>query len=102
GRPLYEAFIKGYTKKQWQKDPREMPESVLKRLPFRKNYNESYYFSPWQGIPKDGYGKIFEKLLSHPNIEVKLNVDYFDIKDQVDEKTLVIYSGPIDRFLDRK
>lgn len=102
GRPLYEAFIRGYTLKQWQKDPKDMPENVLKRLPFRKNYNESYYYSRWQGIPMDGYGRIFEKLLSSPNIEVKLNVDYFDIKDQISPETMVIYSGPIDRFFDYK
>lgn len=98
GRPLYEAFIKGYTLKQWQKDPREMPESVLKRLPFRKNYNESYYNSRWQGIPLHGYGKIFEKLLESPRIDVKLNIDFFDIKDLIPPDTKIIYSGPIDRF----
>lgn len=100
GRPLYEAFIKGYTKKQWQKDPREMPESVLKRLPFRKNYNESYYFSRWQGIPFHGYTAIFKKMLDHPNIRLMLNVDYFDIRDQIRPDTLVVYSGPIDQFFD--
>lgn len=98
GRPLYEAFIRGYTMKQWQKDPKDMPESVLKRLPFRKNYNESYYNSRWQGIPLHGYGRIFEKLLASPKIEVKLNTDYFDIRDMVPDTTKIIYSGPIDRF----
>lgn len=98
GRPLYEAFIKGYTKKQWQKDPREMPESVLKRLPFRKNYNESYYFSRWQGIPYHGYTAIFKKMLNHPNIRLMLNVDYFDIRGQISPDALVVYSGPIDQF----
>ena len=102
GRPLYEAFIKGYTMKQWQKDPREMPESILKRLPFRKSYNESYYFSRWQGIPMDGYGKIFEKLLDSKNIELKLNMDYFKIRHLIPSDTKVIYSGPIDQFFDYK
>jgi UDP-galactopyranose mutase len=102
GRPLYEAFIKGYTLKQWQKDPRDMPESILKRLPFRKNYNESYYNSRWQGIPLNGYGKIFEKLLESPRIKVNLDVDFFDIKDLIPPETSVIYSGPIDRFFDYK
>lgn len=102
GRPLYEAFIKGYTLKQWQKDPREMPESVIKRLPFRTNYNESYYNSRWQGIPLHGYGKIFEKLLDSPKIEVKLNTDYFNIKDQVPSGTKIIYSGPVDQFFNYK
>jgi UDP-galactopyranose mutase len=102
GRPLYEAFIKGYTIKQWQKDPKEMPESILKRLPFRKNYNESYYFSRWQGIPLNGYGKIFDKLLNSKNIEVKLNLDYFKIRESIDADARLIYSGPIDQFFDYK
>ena len=102
GRPLYEAFIKGYTRKQWQKDPKEMPASVLKRLPFRKNYNESYYYSRWQGIPLNGYTAIFEQLLAHPNIEVQLNVDFFDLKVKLSPETLLIYSGPIDRFFDHQ
>jgi UDP-galactopyranose mutase len=102
GRPLYEAFIKGYTMKQWQKDPRDMPESILKRLPFRTNYNESYYYSRWQGIPLDGYGKIFEKLLDSKNIEVKLNLDYFKIRDLIPAETKIIYSGPIDQFFNYK
>lgn len=102
GRPLYEAFMKNYTLKQWQKDPKEMPESVLKRLPFRTNYNESYYYSHWQGIPTDGYGAIFEKMLDSSNIEVKLNVDFFDIRDQISPDTQIIYSGPIDQYFDYK
>lgn len=102
GRPLYEAFIRGYTLKQWQKDPRDMPESVLKRLPFRTNYNESYYFSRWQGIPLHGYGKIFEKMLDSDKIEVKLNLDFFKIRDLVPADTKIIYSGPIDQFFDYK
>jgi UDP-galactopyranose mutase len=102
GRPLYEAFIRGYTLKQWQKDPKDMPESVLKRLPFRSNYNESYYFSRWQGIPLHGYGKIFEKMLMNERIEVKLNMDYFKIRDLIPAGTKIIYSGPIDQFFDYK
>ena len=102
GRPLYEAFIKGYTKKQWGCDPRDMSAAILKRLPFRTSYNESYFFDRWQGIPLEGYGKIFEKMLSHKNIDLSLNTDYFDIKDQLDDDAIIIYSGPIDRFFDYK
>lgn len=102
GRPLYEAFIKGYTMKQWQKDPKDMPENILNRLPFRTNYNESYYFSRWQGIPLDGYGRIFEKMLNSPRIDVKLNLDYFTIKDLIPADTKVIYSGPIDQYFNYK
>ena len=102
GRPLYEAFIKGYTKKQWQKDPAQLPAEILQRLPFRKNYNESYYFSRWQGIPLMGYTAIFESLLSDTKIDVMLNTDFFDIRDAIPASTCVIYSGPIDKFFDYK
>lgn len=102
GRPLYEAFIKGYTLKQWQKDPREMPDSIIKRLPFRMNFNESYYNSRWQGIPLNGYGEIFEKMLSSKNIEVKLNMDYFKMRHLIPTGTKIIYSGPIDQFFNYK
>lgn len=102
GRPLYEAFIHGYTLKQWQKDPKDMPESVLTRLPFRKNYNESYYYSRWQGMPLHGYGKIFEHLMASEKIDVMLNTDFFDIRDRIPADTKIIYSGPIDQFFDYK
>jgi len=102
GRPLYEAFMKGYTKKQWQADPKDLPASILTRLPFRKNYNESYYYSRWQGIPSKGYTAIFEKMLNHPNISLHLNIDYFDIKQQIPHDIFIIYSGAIDRFFSYK
>ena len=102
GRPLYEAFIKGYTMKQWQKHPKDMPESILKRLPFRSNYNESYYYSRWQGIPLNGYGEIFEKMLGSEKIEVKLNIDFFKIRDLIPKDTTIIYSGPIDQYFNYK
>jgi UDP-galactopyranose mutase len=102
GRPLYEAFIKGYTKKQWQHNPLELPAAILNRLPFRKNYNENYYFSRWQGIPLDGYTAIFNKMLSSPLIELKLNTDFFNIKDQIPPESKVFYSGPIDRYFGYK
>ena len=98
GRPLYEAFIRGYTMKQWQTDPKTMPMSVLKRLPFRKNYDENYYNSIWQGIPTDGYTKIFERMLDNPLITLQLGVDFFDIKQEIPTDVQVVYSGPIDKF----
>ena len=102
GRPLYEAFFKGYTIKQWGRDPKELPASVLKRLPFRKNYSESYYYSKWQGIPTEGYTHIFEQLLKSELIDVQLETDFFAIKDQISASTKVIYSGPIDRLMNYK
>ncbi len=102
GRPLYEAFIKGYTKKQWQKDPKELPDSIIKRLPFRTNYNENYFFDKWQGIPLKGYTKLFENMLDHKNIQLKLNTDFFEVKEQLNDDALIIYSGPIDQYFDYK
>ncbi len=98
GQPLYEAFIKGYTRKQWGCDPRELPASLLKRLPFRTNYEESYFFDPWQGIPLNGYAHIFEKLLANPRIRVELNTDFFTIRNKLEKDAKVIYSGPIDKL----
>jgi len=101
GRPLYEAFIKGYTKKQWAKDPKDLPASIITRLPVRYNYDEAYFKNArWQGIPLEGYTKIFENLLASTKIEVKLNCDYFKHRDAFDVKVKTIYTGPIDRFFD--
>lgn len=102
GKELYEAFIKGYTLKQWQMAPAELPGSVFSRLPFRKNYDENYFYDTWQGIPTDGYHSIFRKLLSNSKIRVMLDTDYFEIKERLNPKATLIYSGPIDRFFDYK
>ena len=102
GRPLYEAFIKGYTKKQWQTDPLKLPANIIQRLPIRRNYNIDYFDDLYQGIPTKGYGEIFNKMLASSNIEIKLGVDYFDLKDQIPKETQVFYSGPIDRFFNYK
>ncbi|MCX6272533.1 MAG: UDP-galactopyranose mutase [Bacteroidetes bacterium] len=98
GRPLYEAFIKGYTMKQWNQDPANLPSELFTRLPFRTNYDENYFFSSHQGIPLNGYTAVFENLLSHRNIEVRLNTDFFNIKDSLPEKVKVIYTGPVDEL----
>ena len=98
GKPLYEAFIKGYTIKQWRKDTRELSEDIITRLPVRFSYNESYYSDRWQGIPLDGYTRIFENMLASPKIKVELNADYFGLKDSVQVKEMVIYSGSLDRY----
>ena len=102
GRPLYDAFIKGYTKKQWGRDPKELPAHIIKRLPFRKNYSESYFFDTYQGIPTDGYTEIFNKLLASKNIMLKLDTDFHQIRDQFSSGTKIIYSGSIDSLLDYK
>jgi len=100
GRPLYEAFIRGYTIKQWQTDPRDLPESIITRLPVRCGHHYDYFDDRWQGIPWDGYGALFERMLNHPLIELRLATDYFAVREQVPETCRVVYTGPIDRFFD--
>ena len=101
GRDVYEKLIKGYTIKQWKKDPVLLPPDIIKRLPVRFTYDNNYFNDTYQGIPIGGYTQIFEKLLS--NIEVKLNTDY--LVDKEYWNTLadrIIYTGPIDAFYDFK
>ncbi len=98
GRPLYEAFIRGYTAKQWQTDPLELPASIISRLPVRYNFDNRYFNDAYEGLPVDGYTAIFEKMLAHPLIDIKLNVDYFDIKNDIPAGKLVVFTGPIDRY----
>jgi UDP-galactopyranose mutase len=98
GKELYEAFFQGYTHKQWNTDPKLLPASTFSRLPVRYNENIDYFDDPYQGIPLLGYGKIFEKMLTHPLIEIQLGVDFFDVKNKIPSTSTVIYSGPIDRY----
>ncbi len=103
GRPLYEAFIKGYTIKQWEINPKNLPAEIINRLPIRFDYREDYFQNcRWQGLPTGGYTKIFEKLLSSPNIEIKLNCDYMDYKNEFEVKEKIIFTGRLDQFFDFK
>ena len=97
GTDIYEKLIKGYTTKQWRKDPKELPASIIKRLPVRFTYDNNYFNDKYQGIPIGGYTQIFEKLLD--GIEVKLGVDYLEEKQKWDNiADKVIYTGPIDKY----
>jgi UDP-galactopyranose mutase len=98
GRPLYEAFIKGYTQKQWQTDPKELPESIISRLPVRYNYDDRYFNDTYEGLPTDGYTAWLENMAIHPKINLVLNVDFFDLKSQIQPHQKIIYTGPIDRY----
>lgn len=100
GRPLYEAFIRGYTAKQWQTDPRDLPEGIITRLPVRYNFENRYFNDAYEGLPKDGYTAIFERMLASPNIEVKLGVDFFALKPNLPAGLPIVYTGPIDRYFD--
>nr|WP_113368319.1 UDP-galactopyranose mutase [Brucella intermedia] len=102
GRPLYEAFIRGYTAKQWQTDPRELPEHIITRLPVRYNFDNRYFNDAYEGLPVDGYTAIFERMLSHPLIHIQTGVDYFNVKNQIPAGKPVVFTGPIDKFFDYK
>jgi UDP-galactopyranose mutase len=96
GRGLYEAFFKGYTKKQWGLDPTALPASILKRLPVRFNYDDNYFNHKYQGMPENGYTAMHERMLDHPLINLTLNqkISRSDINDY----DHVFYSGPIDEW----
>jgi UDP-galactopyranose mutase len=97
GIDVYEKLIKGYTTKQWRKDPKELPKEIIKRLPVRFNYDNNYFNDKYQGIPIGGYTQIFEKLLK--GIEVKLEVDYLKNKEYWNNQAeKIIYTGPIDAY----
>ena len=96
GRELYEAFFKGYTIKQWGLDPKELPASILKRLPVRFNYDDNYFAHKYQGMPKNGYTELFEKVFSDKNINLFLKTKF--LKDQATEYKHVFYSGAIDEY----
>lgn len=96
GREIYENFFQGYTLKQWGCDPKELPASILKRLPIRFNYDDNYYNMPYQGIPLDGYTKIVERILDLPNISVMLGSRYDRSWNQ--EFDYVFYTGPLDAY----
>jgi len=97
GKDVYEKLIKGYTTKQWKKEPKLLPKEIIKRLPVRFKYDNNYFNDTYQGIPKEGYTKIFEKLLD--GIDVKLDTDFFLEKEKLMSISKnLIYTGPIDKF----
>lgn len=102
GEKLYNAFIKNYTYKQWGTDPKNLPASIFNRLPLRFDYNESYFKNTIiQGIPKDGYTKIFNRLTENKNIEIIYNYNY-QYQNEHEVKYLTIYTGPLDKLLKNK
>jgi UDP-galactopyranose mutase len=98
GRPLYEAFIRGYTVKQWQVDPKELPPEIITRLPVRFTFNNRYFSDRYEGIPLCGYGKLLEAMATSPNIAIMCGVDYFDLPPAVTAGKPIVFTGPIDRF----
>lgn len=101
GRELYELFVRGYTTKQWGRDPSELPASIIKRIPIRLTWDDSYFDDPYQGIPTQGYTRMFENMVDHANIRVETNVDFFaDRKELAALAPKLVYSGKIDEFFD--
>ena len=99
GRELYETFFRGYTRKQWALDPSDLDASVLARVPVRTNNDDRYFTDTYQSMPLHGYTRMFERMLSHPNIKILLNSDYRDIVNEISFREMV-YTGPIDEFFD--
>ena len=105
GRPLYEAFIKDYTAKQWQTDPRDLPAEVISRLPVRYTYDNRYFNDTHEGLPTKGYTAWLENLADHPKITVQLDTDFLDLSQPLNKRDVVgqvpvIYTGPVDEYFD--
>ena len=105
GRPLYEAFIKDYTAKQWQTDPTLLAAEIISRLPVRYTYDNRYFNDTHEGLPVDGYTAWLEKMASHARIEVRLDTDFFDTSQEINKANVVdnipvVYTGPVDHYFD--
>lgn len=99
GEEIYEKFVKGYTTKQWNRDPKELPASIIKRLPIRLTYDDNYFEDKYQGIPVDGYTPVFEKLLS--GIPFETGVDYLKDRERLGRMAKkIVYTGAMDEFFD--
>ena len=105
GRPLFEAFFKNYTAKQWQTDPKDLPASIVSRLPVRYNYDSRYFNDKYEGLPVDGYTAWMERMVASDLIDVYLDTDFFDPENPLNKaavvgKVPVVYTGPVDRYFD--
>lgn len=98
---VYRNVFLNYTTKQWGLTPEELDPTVTSRIPVFLSRDDRYFQDTYQGIPKDGYTKIFERMLNHPNIKVLLNTDFAEVKDEIKYKYL-IYTGAIDEYFDYK
>ena len=102
GRPLYEAFIRAYTKKQWQTEPTELPAEVIARLPVRYTFDNRYFNDTHEGLPVNGYTAWLTTMADHPNIEVRLSTDFFDVRDDLPADVPIVFTGPIDKYFDNQ
>ena len=101
GRDLYRKFFRGYTRKQWGVEPTELDASVTARIPTRTNRDDRYFTDTYQVMPRQGYTRMFERMLDHPNIHVLLNTDYREVESYFPFREM-IYTGPIDTFFDER
>jgi len=106
GRPLYEAFVRGYTAKQWQTEPAQLPASVISRLPVRYTYDNRYFDDTHEGLPVDGYAAWIQNLADHPRIDVRLDTDFFADgpygRASAHGRLPIVYTGPLDRYFDHR
>ncbi len=102
GQDLYMAFIRGYTAKQWNEDPINLPSSIISRIPVRSNRDSRYFDDLHQGVPTQGYQSWFKAMVSNPKIHIELGKDYFKNRVQISTDVPTVYTGPIDRYFDFK
>jgi UDP-galactopyranose mutase len=102
GEQIYEKIFKYYTYKQWNKYPNELNEEVLSRIPLRNNFDTRYFNDRYQVLPEKGYTNFFNQLIDNKNIDIVLNIDFETIKNNISEKKIVIYTGPIDFYFNDK
>ena len=100
GKPLYDSLFRGYTIKQWQKDPKELPPEIAGRLPVRFSFNNNYFDDTWEGIPIKGYTGWISSMADNKNINVILDTDFFKIKNLIKQTSILVYTGPIDRYFE--
>jgi len=98
GKVLYEKIFKNYTIKQWGQTPKELDPEILDRIPIRTNFDNNYFSDKYQSLPKEGYNKMFEKMLRSKNINVVLNTSWKDIKNSIKNYEKIFFTGPIDQF----
>ena len=103
GKPLYEAFVKHYTAKQWQTDPTDLPPEIISRLPVRYTFNNRYFNDKYEGLPVDGYAAWLEKMADSELIDVRTDTDWFAVADEIRAESPdapVVYTGPLDQYFD--
>ena len=102
GRPLYEAFIRGYTAKQWQTDPTELPAEIISRLPVRYNFDNRYFNDTYEGLPTGGYTAWMQTMADHDGIEIRLDTEFADLRSDIVGNVPVVYTGPVDAYFDNE